>query len=396
MKILLIHNEYQKKGGEDFVVNSEAELLRSYGHEVELLLFNNDEVSSSLDKVKAGIGLFYNRSSAKKVSQAIQRFSPDVIHVHNIFYLISPAVFYMAQKHKVPVVMTFHNYRLICPGAMLMRDAKVCELCVDKVFPIHGIKYGCHRDSKVQTAQLTLMTGIHKVLHTWRDKIDRYIVLTDFVKEKVTSSSLKLAPEKVIVKPNFAVDLGVSPPEAREDFFLYIGRLSDEKGVRVLLESTKYHDYKLEIIGDGPLRGMVESYMKDNPNITWWGFRDKAFISDRLAKCLAMVFTSVCYEGMPLTILEAFSKGTPVIASDIDNINRIVLNKHNGLHFATAKPRPLAEQISFFSRKKDELVDLYHNARQDYENNYSPEANYQQLLGVYQSMVAQKQAPSIV
>ena len=395
MKILLVHNSYQKRGGEDFVVDAEAELLRSNGHQVEMLFFNNDAAKSLGGKLKTGIGLMYNPGSAKKIRKKILDFNPDMIHVHNIFYTISPAVFYVAKEMGVPVVLTFHNYRLICSGAMLMREKQICELCIDKTFPLAGIKHGCHRSSSLQTAQLTLVTGMHKVLKTWKNKIDGYIVLTDFVKEKVTTSSLALDPNKVNIKPNFVPDLGLSPMEDREDFFLFIGRLSEEKGVKTLLESTKYLDYKLEIIGDGPLRPMVESYMKDNPNITFWGFRDKEFISDRLGKCTAMLFTSINYEGMPLTILEAYSKGTPVISSDINNINRIVIKDQTGLHFETAKPKPLAEQISQMLKDRSAYAHLYAQARAAYDASYSPDSNYKRLMEIYQGLLPSYQSTRV-
>jgi len=174
MKILIVHNTYQRKGGEDFVMESEANLLQQYGHQVEKMIFRNDDINSLGDKIKAAKGLFYNRESAKKLEQVINTFHPDIIHVHNIFYLASPSVFYEAKKLNIPVVVTLHNYRLICPGALLLRDAKVCELCVQKKFPLAGIRHGCHRGSSLQTAQLTLMTGIHKVLNTWKNKVSHW------------------------------------------------------------------------------------------------------------------------------------------------------------------------------------------------------------------------------
>ncbi len=386
MKILIVHNTYQRTGGEDFVMESEANLLQKYGHQVEKMIYRNDDIHSIGDKIKTAKGLFYNRESAKKLEKVINTFHPDVIHVHNIFYLASPSIFYEAKKLNIPVVLTLHNYRLICPGALLLRDAKVCELCVHKTFPIAGIKYGCHRGSSLQTAQLTLMTGIHKVLNTWKNKVDRYIALTEFARQRILDSSLKLSPEQVLVKPNFVEDMGEAPYSQREPFFLFIGRLSEEKGIHTLMEALHQNPFPLEVIGDGPLRAEVEKAESSLPNVKFWGFKDKAFIAERLGKCSALIFPSIWYEGMPLTLLEAFSRGTPVISSDMNNINMIVKNGHNGIHFQSGNARDLTDTISHFSKKRDQYRDFYVQARNDYDTLYSPQANYQQLVQIYESL----------
>ncbi len=390
MKILIVHNTYQRKGGEDFVMESEANLLQQYGHQVEKMIFRNDDISSFSDKIKAAKGLFYNGESAKKLGKVINTFHPDIIHVHNIFYLASPSVFYEAKKLNIPVVLTLHNYRLICPGALLLRDAKVCELCVHKKFPLAGIHHGCHRGSSLQTAQLTLMTGIHKVLNTWKNKVDRYIALTDFARQRIIDSSLRLAPDQVVVKPNFVDDMGEAPFEDREPFFLFIGRLSEEKGIHTLLEALQRQPFPLEIIGDGPLRAEVEKVEASIPSVKFWGFKDKSFIAERLGRCAALVFPSIWYEGMPLTLLEAFSRGTPVISSDMNNINTIVKNRHNGIHFQSGNDEDLAATINHFTQHHDQFTDLYTQARSDYDTMYSPQANYQKLANIYESLFAKE------
>lgn len=391
MRILIVHNAYQKKGGEDFVVKSEAELLRTHGHEVQELLYDNDELKGGLAKVRLSLSLFYNQTSAQLLEEAIEGFNPDIIHVHNIFYIASPSVFYVAKRKGIPVVMTLHNYRLICSGALLLRSGQTCELCIKKTFPMAGIKHKCHKESRFQTLHLTLMTSIHKMLGTWKNKIDTFVVLTEFVKEKVSNSSLALPKDKIVVKPNFVDDLGFSPADQRGEYFLYVGRLSHEKGIQILLQAIeKYPHLKVEIIGDGPMRPQVEALQAKYPGVKFWGFQNKDFIKERLTGALALVFPSINYEGMPLTVLEAYATGTPVISSDIGNINLLIDNGVNGLHFRTGDPQSMGERMTEFSKNRGQYLHFYENARSTYEQKYSPDAGYQALIKLYGHVLQKK------
>jgi glycosyltransferase involved in cell wall biosynthesis len=387
MKILQVHNTYTKKGGEDTTVEIEKNLLISKGEQVEQLFFSNEGLTG-LAKISLLYKSIYNQSSAKILRNRIQVFQPDVIHIHNLFYLASPAILYEAQKHQIPVVLTIHNFRLICSGALLLRDGKVCELCTQKKFPLAGIQHKCFQNSTVKTAQLTLVTGLHKILGTWQDKVDAYITLSKFIKNKLVHSSLQLPPEKIFIKPNFASDRNWRTGGERQNFFLFVGRLSQEKGIQVLLEAAQYHHFHLEIIGTGDLKDLVQEYAQNNAHITYHGFQGQDFIIDKMKQCKALLFPSVCYEGMPLTLLEAFSTGTPVIISDIDNLNEMVSNHYDGLHFKTGDSKDLAEKIRYFEQNATPI--FYENARKTYENHYSSEKNYQNLMNIYQKVINQK------
>ncbi|WP_242928736.1 glycosyltransferase family 4 protein [Pontibacter vulgaris] len=392
MKILIIHNKYKEKGGEDNSFAAECAMLSNYGHDVRTLVFDNKDIDSWMAVAKLSYQMFYNSDSAASMEQEILAFRPDVIHVHNFFYVASPSVFYIANKHNIPVVFTVRNFRLICSGAFLLRDGKVCEQCITKQLPLDGIMHGCHRNSRMQTAQLTLMTSLHKMAGTWRNKITRYIVLTEFAKNKLLSSSLKLRPEQIVVKPNCVTDQGYTLPEEREDYFLFVGRLSEEKGLDVLLKARDLVPYKLKIIGTGPLVPMVEEYAAKYSDVEYLGFQDNAFIVDALKKSQALLFPSIWYEGMPRTILEAFSTGTPVIASDIDNINEIVENNYNGIHFKTSSPESLAEVIRNYSPGINPAHRaLYEQARQTFIDKFTYEGNYQQLISIYENLITNKE-----
>lgn len=392
MKILQIHNQYTKKGGEDTTVANEKSLLLAKSHQVEQLFFDNGQIKG-IEKMKILYKSIYNQNSTKILRDKIQDFRPDIIHIHNLFYVASPAILYEAQKNKVPVVLTIQNFRLICSGSLLLRNGQVCELCTQKVFPFSGIKHKCFQNSVLKTAQLTFTTGIHKILGTWQNKVDAYITLTDFVKKKLIQSSLQLPESKVFVKPNFTEDKGWASAESRDNFFLYVGRLSHEKGIRTLLEASKQIDFHLEIIGDGEMRQMVQAFAQQNPNIIYHGFQGQDFIIEKMKQCKALLFPSIWYEGMPLTLLEAFSTGTPVIISDIDNLNEMVSNQYNGLHFKTGNSKDLAEKIYYFQQNASST--FYENARKTYEELYRPEKNYQELMGIYQKVIDLKRSKKI-
>ncbi|MCC9135059.1 glycosyltransferase family 4 protein [Pontibacter silvestris] len=389
MRILVIHNKYKIRGGEDSCFETETGLLREHGHKVRTLIFDNDVIDSSLiTTIKLSYKLFYNSDSAVALEKEIQEFRPQIIHVHNFFYIASPAVFYVAHKHHIPVVLTVHNFRMICAGALLLRDGKVCEKCIHSKFPVDGIIHGCYGGSAMQTAHLTCMTSFHKLAGTWRKKVTRYIVLNNFAKRKLHNSSLGLKSDQIAVKPNCVPDNGYTLPNDREDYFVFVGRLSQEKGIDVLLKARDRFPFKLKIIGTGPLEELVQEYAAKYDDVEYCGFQNSSFITEMLKKSKGLIFPSVWYEGMPITILEAFSTGTPVIASDIDNINEIVENNVNGIHFRLGDSDSLADALKTFNPDIDESQRfLYKQARKTFERKYTREGNYELLMAVYHDVI---------
>ena len=387
MKILQVHNTYQQRGGEDVVFNAEGRLLFQHGHIVKTLLFDNTEIKTAGDKLFTGIKSFFSLTSARQLKYYIEHFQPDIIHVHNFFPLASPSVFYTASKYDIPIVFTLHNYRLLCPSANLFHKDKIYENSLKKIFPFDAVYKGVYRDSRVQTFSLALMTALHNVIGTWKHKITKYIALTEFAKNLFVHSQLNIPEDQIIVKPNFVEDCGVGKKEEREDHFLFIGRLSSEKGIKTLLESASLYPYKLKIIGDGPLRLEVIQAISEHHNISYLGFKEKEEIIDELKKCKALIFPSLWYEGMPMTILEAFSTGTPVIASNLGGMAEMIEHDKNGLLFEAGNVYDLFDKILEIE-KLPGLSDNYGlNARRAYEENYTPEANYQQLNDLYASLL---------
>jgi glycosyltransferase involved in cell wall biosynthesis len=387
MRVLLIHNRYQQSGGEDSVYQAESSLLKQYGHEVEHLQYENSLIKNLWDKCISGIFTIYNPVSAHVLKAKILEFNPDVIHVHNFLPLISPSIFFLAQKLDIPIVLTLHNYRLICPSATLFFKGKIYEKSIHSKFPIDAIWKGVYRDSRIQTAIVVIMMAINNGLGTWKDKVSGYIALTRFAKEKFVNSSISISESKIFVKPNFVVDEGKGI-FIRENFFLFVGRLTPEKGIATLLDAANLYRFKLVIIGDGPMKKVVEAAVKRNSAITYLGLQPRHAVVNYLKRCKALLFPSIWYEGFPVTIVEAFSAGTPVIASNLGSMKEIIQNKVNGLHFKPGDALDLISKIVFISENENLAQDMANHARMCYEENYTPAKNYEQLEHVYKSVIS--------
>ncbi|GAB4494480.1 MAG: glycosyltransferase family 4 protein [Raineya sp.] len=388
MKILLLHNKYLHYGGEDSVFEAEKNLLMAKGHQVESLIFQNKALHSLTDKLRAGLYSIYNPTARKLLKEKIAAFEPQIIHVHNFWKEASPAVFYEAAAQQIPIVFTLHNFRLLCANALLLRQGKICELCTQSVLPLSAIRYACY-DNRLLSAQITMLSTFHKIAGTWKNKVDAYICFSNFAKKKFLHSALKLPEERLFVKPNFVEDKGEGEAKERKAFFLYVGRLSEQKGIATLLEASQQAKCQLEIIGGGDLEPLVRSYADQNPNIIYHGFRDKKFVLDKMKQAKALMFPSVSYEGMPLVILEAFSTGLPVLISDIDNLNEIVQDSYNGWLFEPQNSQDLAEKIKMIQNLEN-YAEFCKNARHTYQSLYTPEASYQKLIAIYEQSIAAK------
>lgn len=376
MKVLQVHNKYRYYGGEDVVVNNEFRLLQDNGVIVQQLQFDNSNASFS--------NSIYNGQSAKKLNDRINIFKPDIIHAHNLFYTASPSILFEAKRNNVPVVVTLHNYRLICPSALLLRDSKPCLKCKNKIFPFPSIRHSCFQDSALKSLALSISLSSHHFLNTWTKKIDKIIVLTPFAKNLFIDSHLKFNENDLIVKSNSTDDIGLAQNPKKEVDYLYVGRLSEEKGVSSLIKAfNELPTLKLHIIGTGDLERSLKEISKEN--IVFHGKKEFSFVTTMYKSSKALLFPSVCFEGLPNTIIEAFSAGLPVISSNVDNINQIITSGYNGFTFEANNSLSLIRSILQFEEM--DIGEMKENARKTYLDKYTHQHNFKSLFRVYKSLI---------
>ncbi|MBW3552585.1 MAG: glycosyltransferase family 4 protein, partial [Gemmatimonadetes bacterium] len=326
--IVVVHNQYREAGGEDTVFEQETALLRARGHTVVEVVTSNEQVGSmSLGRLTGD--LLWNRAAARRVREAISSSGAAVVHFHNTFPLVSPAAYYAARRAGAAVVQTLHNYRLICPGTLLMRNGKPCDLCVGSPVAWRGALHGCYRNSRVQSAGAAAMVGAHRLLGTWSREVDAYIALTPFARERFLEGGLPR--ERVHVRPNFLRN-DPGPGEHEGDYVLFVGRLTEQKGIHTLLEAWRRLDggIPLRIIGDGDLDGRGFGEVS---GVEWVGRVDRPAVLEAMKSARALVLPSLSYENFPMTVVEAFATGLPVIASRIGSLPQIVEHEATGLTF---------------------------------------------------------------
>ena len=375
LRVLIAHNAYQQRGGEDSVVESEISLLRARGHEVIEYRRCNDDLNR-MSPTSVVLQTMWSRRSGAELAELFATARPNVVHVHNTFPLISPSLYWAADEARVPVVQTLHNFRLLCPQAMLLRAGKVCEDCVGKL-PWRGVVRGCYRDSVAQSAVLGGMLSLHRALGSYQKKVSRYIALTEFGRQKFIEGGLPA--ERISVKPNFVDPPPMRPPGRREGF-LFVGRLSAEKGVNVLADAMRLEpELCCEVIGVGP----EQEKLAQLPRVIMSGWQQGDFVLARMQAARALVMPSVWYEGFPRTIVEAFAAGLPVIASRLGSMAASIDDGRTGLLFEPGNAADLAEKLRWAETHPDEMAEMGLAALKEYEARYTPEKNYEMLMEIY-------------
>lgn len=382
MKILIIHCVYQYQGGEYTVVQEEMKLLQSIGNAIKLLQFTNKG-----NKFLKLLQLPFNIPSYIKTIKTLKLFRPDVVHIHNLHFGGSASVIYAIKRKKIPLIITLHNFRLLCPSATLFFNGKVFLDSLNQKFYWSAIKKGVYKNSSALTFWLSVSMRFHQWLKTWK-KPDKYIVLSRHSKELFLHSRLGIEERQLVIKPNFILP-PVLKKTFRNDHFLFIGRLSDEKGIDILLETfSKLNQYSLMIAGEGPLKKKVAEYTRKCLNIDYLGVLNIKRIHAELQKCSALVFPSIWYEGMPLTIIESFACGTPVIASKLGAMQNMIKDGYNGLHFDPEDKNDLELQLKKWMLLSEEERSVFRaNALETYRQNYTPEKNAEQLVAIYNSVI---------
>lgn len=390
MKILACHNHYQHAGGEDQAFADECALLEQRGHEVIRYTVHNDAIQQMSNWDVAWRSL-WNPATARELGERIDRQRPDVMHCTNAFPLLSPSIYRAARRRGLAVVQALHNYRLLCCNSLLLRDGQPCEDCVGRRVAWPGVRHACYRNSRTGSAVVAAIQTVHHTLGTWSRNVDLFTACTDYARQKFATAGLPA--ERIVTRPNFVFpDPQVGT--GRGGYAVFVGRLSAEKGVEVLLEAWRHvpEDVRLKIIGDGPLRPQVEAAADELPHVEWLGRRPSHEVLPLVGEARCLVLPSICYENGPKAMLEAYAKGTPVIASRLGAMTENVLAERTGLLFEPRDARDLAAQVLRLMRDDGLAAALRIGSRQDFEEKYSPDVAYGNLMNAYRRALAARDA----
>jgi len=379
MKILVAHNRYRYRGGEDTVVDAEVDLLRRHGHEVLVYLRDNEELTR-MKNHSAALQTLWSHKAVADVTTLSEKFRPELIHSHNTFPLISPSLYSVAKQLNVPVIQTLHNFRLICPQATLLRNGVQCEDCVGNL-PWRAIVHRCYRNSLSQSAVSSSMIMLHRLLRTWHTKVTRYIVLNQLCRDKFIAGGLPF--DLLRIKPNF-VDSANEPEWVHRSGGIFIGRLSEEKGLNVLAAALlQLPNSQIDVYGKGDL----QTYVEATRGFNYKGFRDPSELQACLRKAAYLMVPSTGVESFGLVAIEAFAAGIPVIASAHGGLREIVVHGKTGFLVEPGNVDVLARAIAFAEDHPDEMKIMGRAARHAYLSRYTPDINYRLLMSIYSEAV---------
>lgn len=381
-----MHNHHADKGGAMEVLAHEAEMLSGAGHQVEQLTLEATE-RMRISGARAAAKAVWNRDVGVQLDHRITAFRPDVVHVHTPFPLMSPVVFRVAHRRGVPAVTTLHSYRYSCVAGTCWRDGHVCEDCVGARLKLAGVRHRCYHDSLGASGALTAGLVVHRSLGTFHDSVACYLTLTDFSRRLLIRDGFPA--ERIVVKPNSVPDPGFVP-QARTDErrIVFVGRLIEIKGVRALLDAWTLAPpgMRLVIVGDGPLRGLVEQRVSHDASIDYVGWVHETEVTALMGGAEAVVVPSEWYEGLPLVILRSLAVGTPVVVSDMETFSESVAADDVGWSFRVGDVEDLAKRLSALVADPELARSRRPAARGSYMRRYSPTQDLRRLETVYWSV----------
>ncbi|SMC81994.1 glycosyltransferase family 4 protein [Polynucleobacter kasalickyi] len=393
MRILLVHNFYGSRNpsGENIAFLNDKNLLIEYGHKVSTFTCSSDAIRSDnilfgfLGKLIGGFSTPFNIFSAFRFKLIVSIFRPEVIHIHNVFPLISPSIFYFAPK-KIPIIATLHNYRYFCPAAIPLRNNQICTLCIDNKSPWFSLVFGCYRNSRVATLPVAISVWFLRFFNVLNKNITTYIAFSHFQSNLLTRAGISSSLIKV--RPNFySGNSNYIEWNKRRDYIVYVGRLSEEKGIVTLINAWKIWGDKapeLRIIGDGVLQHKIKILLESFPhNIKLLGYLDEVSIKEQIGNSKLTIIPSECYEGFPMVIAESFAYGTPVAVSNLGPLPEIVTDHQNGILFDPFSPNSLFIKVRSYWLDQSSLELLSINAYATFIKYYTSETSYKKLMNIY-------------
>lgn len=376
MRILQIHNEYKFRGGEDSVVDAEKELLKKNGNEVFQIIANNNNIKFFFKERKR----FY-----KTLDSIVNENKIDIVHIHNVYHIIGNDLYKLLSFQNIPIVQTLHNFRFLCPAGLFMDNLHhICEKCSQGSF-INCTLKKCYQNSHLKSFGMSVLAknGRENVLKY----VDKFIVLNEFSRNKFVQYGFN--PEKLVVKSNFIDEIELAPSEY--NFILYIGRLSSEKGIETLIEAFVSLGLPLKIAGSGEeiYVSKLKALAEKNKQIEFLGYVQGDSKNELIKKCQLLIIPSLCYENFPVSILEAYSYGKPIIASNIGGIPFIVKDGETGYLFEPGNSESLKEAVIKIL-ENDKFIELGINGYKYFSENFTEKQNYEQLIEIYKSAIEEK------
>lgn len=401
MKVLIVNKFLYPKGGAEVITLATGRILGAHGHEVYFWGMDHpanpeysyqdlfvtqveyDDLDSIRFKVFSALNIFYSFDARKKMAALLRKIKPDIVHLNNFAHQISPSILNVIKRHNIPVIMTMHDYKMVCPSYSMLSKSLPCEKCKN------GRYYNCGINRCTKGSFLKSLVNVfemylhHKILNIYKD-IDIYISPSEFLKNKVSEMGFK---GEVAWLPNCVDTENFRPSFKWQDkVILYVGRLSHEKGISTLIDAIKGIDIPLRIIGDGPLRESLQRKVKDEKisNVEFLGYQFGSMLHDEIRKAMFLVVPSECYENNPLAIIESFALGKPVIGARIGGIPELVKDWETGLLFTSGDVVDLQAKMMIMLKNRNQILEMGRHARLYVENKLNSEIYYQNLMTIYQ------------
>lgn len=355
-------------------------MLAAHGHEVLRFTRHNREVRE-LGAWEVARRAVWNEDAYRAMRELIRCERPGVVHITNTFPLLSPSVCYAAKHEGVPTVMALRNYRSFCLNGYFLRAGKVCEDCLGKRVAWPGVLHGCYRNSWPASAVTAAVLNRYREMWAGHQVIDQYFTLTEFARQKFIAGGFDAA--RIQVKGGCVIpDAGIAAGEG--GFAIFVGRLSPEKGVDTLLSAWSQlgSTLPLKIIGDGPLADSVRQAARTNPAVEYLGYRPPEEVLARIGEAACLIMPSLWYETFGRTVVESYSRGTPVIASRLGSLAELIAEGRTGLLFEPGNAQDLARAVRQFLNQ-GELCQWRRQARREFESKFTADMNYASLISIY-------------
>ena len=398
----MANNYYYLKGGAERVLFEEKKMLEAHGHQVPVFSqahpqnefsqhndcyppFKDWRNISKIQKVPMALNIIYDRRTARGFNRFLEATDCDIVHAHNIYGGLTTSILDIAQKKGVPVVMTLHDYKLICPAYLMLNRGSVCEDCRNRQF-IYCLLKTCYKESLTASGVYCIESYLNKWLHKY-DTIRYFICPSKFSLRKHADHGINR--ERLLYIPNFVNCAEHEPSYKEGSYALFVGRLSKEKGILTLLNAAEYLDIPIRIVGDGPLKAEYEDYVAGHKinHVIFEGYKSGDDLKRLYENAAFLVIPSECYENAPMTILEAYSYGKSVIGSRIGGIPEMIEPGRTGLLFTPGDADELAECLRMLWQDRSLRSKMGRAARERVQKEFSSEAHYEQLMDLYSTLL---------